>query len=237
MVMKPPIAELRFASQGISLTGTVVNMTGEQVTVKLHSRPALTGLYAVDSVVEMIVIAKNTMFTAATRIRAINNTLLRLAFSAPVRSVRRRREVRVPIELDVQIRPIQENGCSGAWRHALSRNISSGGMCLHIAPGHEPPPRIEILFMLPADESSCLLSSALDPYAGQDCPGTSSELRLEMQRLSGPDRPVKATARAINRRIQADGTSLVGVAFVLLSPLDQIRLTQFLNGPIAADLS
>jgi hypothetical protein len=226
---QPAVAELRFTAQGVSLYGTVMEMSAEDIAVRLHAGPASRDLFLKDNVVEMIVVARNTMFMASTRVLGVKNGLLQLGFLAPVRTVQRRNALRVPIELDVSFRPIQDHGCFGLWKHGVSTDISSGGMCLLIPPGIEVPRKTETLFMLPNSEGEYELASVRCADDGIEMLKTFEEIRLEPLRIPTKDSPLKATARVSNRIPRAEGYIALGLTFTLLSPADQIRLARFLS--------
>ena len=235
MEKQPTVAELRFTEQGVNLYGTVMEMSVEDITVRLHSGPAPRGLFAVDNAVDLVVVAKNTMFMATTQILRLDNGLLQLGFSSPVRTIQRRKEQRVAIELDISFRPIQDRGCYGLWKHGLSRDISGAGMCLLIAPGLDVPSKIEVLFMLPEMATDAPMSKVLCGDDGIEMLKMIAEDRLQMLHTASRDRPVKATAQVRNRRMQSDGALVLGLTFTLLSPADQIRLARFLTAPMRAN--
>jgi hypothetical protein len=223
----PALAELRFVARGINLYGTVVRMSAQDVAVRLKSLPVSNDMFAKNTDVELVVLAKETMYTAPTQVISSGEGLLRLAFSAPVSAVQRRKEQRIPTTQDVTFRTVQGPGCYGPWKAGSCTDISSGGMRLITAPSLDIPQKLEVLIMLPDQ-------SAGSAGAFGDDPALMGELRSGAMRAPAPGRPLKATARVCNNTRRSDGCLALGLAFTLVSTEDQIRLARFLNAPLMA---
>ncbi len=229
MDKQPAIAELRFADQGLSLYGTVMRMSAQDITVRLFTVPVSRDIFTPDNRVELVVVARDNMFSAATQIAGIEKDNLRLLFAAPVRSVQQRKEQRIPMELGVSFRPIQDDGCFGSWKSGGTKDISSGGMGLVVGPGIAVPGKLEILFILPthnvdmAQEAETSGDDPTNPYKMQ------GENRVPSLDPPTRIRPIKATARVSNRRTGPHGHSILGLTFITLSPPDRIRMAKFLN--------
>jgi c-di-GMP-binding flagellar brake protein YcgR len=228
---EPTIAELRFP-QGINLYGTVMQMNAKEISIHLHSVPGMPGLFKKDSGVELAVVARSTMFLAQTQILSESAGRLTLGFSAPVRMIQRRKEKRVPCKMDVNFRPIQENGCVGIWKPGVSSDLSSEGMCLIIEPGLNVPPKMEVMFMLPDPISLPQMPTAAGSDEGIQTQTTGAEQRLNLRRMSTRDRSIRATARVTNQRLRSDKHISLGLFFTTLSPADQIHLVRFLHTPL-----
>lgn len=224
MEKQPAVAELRFVATGINLYGSVVRMSAQDVAVRLKSLPVSTKLFAMKTDVDLVVLAKETMYTAATQIIGSEDGLLRLAFSAPICAVQRRKEQRVALDQDVTFRSVQGSACYGPWKTGSCTDISSGGMRLITAPSLDIPQKLEVLIMLP--------ELAVGPMA----PDPNDDVALIGDHRAGTlrapaGRPMKAIARVCNSARQPNGSMSLGLAFTLLSTADQIRLARFLNAP------
>lgn len=233
------MAALRLDGQGVSIYGTVMNMSAKDITVRLNPGPVEADLFAVGAGVDLLVVARDRTYSAGTHILETSHGNLRLAFSAAVRVVQRRGTQRVPVDLDVSFRLIQDDGCYGSWKHGSSINISTGGMALLVETAIDSPHKMEVLFTLPeppvepvpgtTDENSLATLLGLDE--NMDAPITASTGRGVGPRTCAKVRPLKATARVTHRRRQADQSVVFGLAFRAISPGDRIRLTRFLNSP------
>jgi c-di-GMP-binding flagellar brake protein YcgR len=224
---QPVLAELRFVARGINLYGTVVRMSAQDIAVRLKSLPVSTEMFAKNTDVELVVLARETMYTAPTQVVASGEGVLRLAFSAPVTAIQRRKEQRVALEQEVTFRSVQGPGCYGPWKTGNCKDISSGGMRLVIAPTLDVPQKLEVLILL-SDQSAGSAGSIPGDEAG------GGDNRAGALRVPAAGRPIKATARVCNNVRRPDGCLALGLAFTLLSTADQIQLARFLNAPTFA---
>ena len=231
MEKQPATAALRFVAQDESLYGTVTSMSAKDINVRLHSPPVSNELFATGTGAGLIVLARDTMFSTATEVAAEHDGVVRLLFTAGVRTVQRRRHSRVAIELGVSFRLVQEDGCFSSWRSGFGTDISSGGICLVIATGFETPRNIEMLFMLPDLSPESQIGGAVGAHADIELLRLVAANRPATLRTPNKERPLKTNARVCNHRILPDGQSALGLAFTTLSPGDQIRLARFLNAP------
>jgi len=222
---QPALAELRFVARGINLYGTVVRMSAQDIAVRLKSLPVSNEMFAKNTDVELVVLARETMYTAPTQVVASGEGMLHLAFAAPVCATQRRKEQRVDVDLEVTFRSVQRTGCYGPWKAGSCKDISFGGMRLYTAPSLDVPHKVEVLIMMPDQASGTLGTGPGDDSAliGENRPGA--------VRAPAAGRPLKATARVCNNARRPDGCLALGLAFTSVSTEDQIRLARFLNAP------
>src|SRR5689334_11855078 len=109
-------------------------MSAQDIAVRLKSFPVSNELFAKDTNVELVVLARETMYTAVTQVLASGDGLVRLAFAAPVCAIHRRKEQRVPFDQEVTFRSVQGPNCYGPWKTGSAKDLSSGGMRLITTP-------------------------------------------------------------------------------------------------------
>lgn len=223
------IVELKFADHGTSLYGAMRQMNQVGIVVQLLEPSMAAGLLAHDTEVEMTVAVRTRVFQAATRIENVDRGLVRLRFTGPVRTIERRKELRLPVEIDVAYRAIHSDVCAGPWKHGVSRDLSFNGLRLEIESGPPIPNKLELMFALPDSARAANLSAVFCAEEEAE-PASARRGRRSAKPGAQPlEKPVRATGRVTNCRTIEDGNRLLGLAFTVLSALDRMRLVRYLT--------
>ncbi len=180
---------------------------------------------------DLVVLARDLMYTAATKVAGEKHGVVRLLFTAGVQSVPRRRHARVAIALDVNYRLVQDTGCFGSWRCGISTDVSFGGMGLIIESGYEAPRNIEVIFTLPDHSPESQLGAAQGGEDQSEILKLMAPNRSATQRGQTKEKPIRASARVCTQHPLPDGRTALGLSFTSVPPADQVRLERFLNAP------
>ena len=232
MEQQSAMAVLRFPAQDASLHGTVTSMSTQDINVRLNSSPLPDNLFAKGTCADLVVLARDLMYTAATEVMAEKHGIVRLQFTTGVHTVPRRRHARVAVALEVNFRIVQDTGCFGSWRRGVTKDISFGGMCLVIETGFEAPRNIEVIFALPNYSIESQLEAAPGGEEHSEILKLVALNRSAAQRApNNKEKPIRTSARVCKHFLLPEGRTALGLAFTAVNPADQVRLERFLNAP------
>lgn len=222
MHKKPGIAEIKLDAQGISLYGHVSRMSREEIAIRLLTLPSRHIPLPAGLKTEMTIVAGETYHKVNARVAVLQGDTLTLTMGQEVLAVQRRRAKRYPCEISVAFRTIHAESCLGAWCHASAVDMSEAGLALLIERGWDIPGRMELLFRLSNDPPGV---RTLRSY---------SDNGLEIVGNAESDQPFKVKAQTRQVRPHAGSKCRIGVSFLHVSPMDQIRLSRFVIEELAA---